>query len=431
MSGAFRTACSIPPSLGRRPSDRADRHGGHMRIIRMSSLDLSGKRVLIREDLNVPIQDGVVTSDARIRAALPTIQAALTARARVLVMSHLGRPEEGKYAEEFSLAPVAKRLAQLLEVPVALKKDWLSGVDVHPGEVVLLENVRFNKGEKKDADDLAQKMAALCDIYVMDAFGTAHRAEASTHGVAKYAPVACAGPLLVSELSALETALEKPARPLLAIVAGSKVSTKLTVLESLLGKVDQMIVGGGITNTFLAALGFNVGKSLYEPAMLDICKRLLEQSKSRGIVIPMPTDVVVATQFSAKAEADVKQVGEVLDEEMILDIGPDSAEAMSLLIASAGTILWNGPVGVFEFEQFGEGTRPLAKAIARSKAFSLAGGGDPLAAIEKYGIEDSISYISTGGGAFLEFVEGKKLPGVDILEKRAARRPSCGAPRER
>jgi phosphoglycerate kinase len=386
----------------------------------MSDLDLSGKRVLIREDLNVPIQDGVVSSDARIRAALPTIQAALTARARVLVMSHLGRPEEGKYAEEFSLAPVAKRLAQLLGVPVALKKDWLSGVDVHPGAVVLLENVRFNKGEKKDADDLAQKMAALCDIYVMDAFGTAHRAEASTHGVAKYAPVACAGPLLVSELSALETALENPARPLLAIVAGSKVSTKLTVLESLLGKVDQMIVGGGITNTFLAALGFNVGKSLYEPAMLDICKRLLEQSQSRGIVIPMPTDVVVATQFSAKAEADVKQIGAVSDDDMILDIGPDSAEAMGALIATAGTILWNGPVGVFEFAQFGEGTRALATAIARSKAFSLAGGGDTLAAIEKYGIEDSISYISTGGGAFLEFVEGKKLPAVEILEKRAA-----------
>ena len=391
-----------------------------MIIKRMSSLDLAGKRVLIREDLNVPIQSGVVSSDARIRAALPTIQAALNAKARVLIMSHLGRPEEGKYAEEFSLAPVAKRLAQLLGVPVALKKDWLSGVDVHPGEIVLLENVRFNKGEKKDADDLARTMAALCDVYVMDAFGTAHRAEASTHGVAKYAPVACAGPLLVSELSALETALEKPARPLLAIVAGSKVSTKLTVLESLLDKVDQMIVGGGITNTFLAALGFNVGKSLYEPAMLDICKRQLEQSKSRGIVIPMPTDVVVATQFSAKAEADVKQVGEVSDEEMILDIGPDSAEAMCALIASAGTILWNGPVGVFEFEQFGEGTRALATAIARSKAFSLAGGGDTLAAIEKYGIEDSISYISTGGGAFLEFVEGKKLPAVEILEKRAA-----------
>jgi phosphoglycerate kinase len=392
-----------------------------VKITKMSCLDLRDKRVLIREDLNVPIQNGSVSSDARIRAALPTIQAALTAKARVIVMSHLGRPEEGKYAETFSLAPVAKRLAQLLGIPVALKKDWLGGgVEVGPGEVVLLENVRFNKGEKKDADDLARRMAALCDVYVMDAFGTAHRAEASTHGVAKYAPIACAGPLLVSELSALETALLKPARPLLAIVAGSKVSTKLTVLESLLSKVDQLIVGGGITNTFLAALGFNVGKSLYEPNMLDICKRLLEQSKQRGIVIPMPTDVVVATEISATAEADVKNVGNVSAEDMILDIGPDSAEAMAKLVASAGTILWNGPVGVFEFEQFGEGTRTLATAIARSKAFSLAGGGDTLAAIEKYGIEDSISYISTGGGAFLEFVEGKKLPAVEILEQRAA-----------
>jgi phosphoglycerate kinase len=386
----------------------------------MTGLDLRDKRVLIREDLNVTIQGGAVSSDARIRAALPTIQAALTAKARVLVMSHLGRPEEGQYAEEFSLAPVAKRLAQLLGVPVGFKKDWLDGVDVKPGEVVLLENVRFNKGEKKDAEDLSRRMAALCDIFVMDAFGTAHRAEASTHGVAKYAPVACAGPLLVSELSALETALEKPARPLLAIVAGSKVSTKLTVLESLLSKVDQLIVGGGITNTFLAALGFNVGKSLYEPNMLDICKRLLEQSKKRGIVIPMPTDVVVATEISAKAEADVKDVRSVSANEMILDIGPDSAEALAKLVASAGTILWNGPVGVFEFPQFGEGTRILATAIARSPAFSLAGGGDTLAAIEKYGVEDSISYISTGGGAFLEFVEGKKLPAVEVLEQRAA-----------
>jgi phosphoglycerate kinase len=390
-----------------------------MKIMKMSGLDLAGKRVLIREDLNVPVKDGAVTSDARIRAALPTIQAAVAAKAHVLVMSHLGRPEEGHFAEEFSLAPVAKRLSHLLGIPVNLKRDWLDGVTVGPGEVVLLENVRFNKGEKKNADELAKKMAALCDIYVMDAFGTAHRAEASTHGVAKYAPVACAGPLLVSELSALETALDKPARPLLAIVAGSKVSTKLTVLESLLTKVDQLIVGGGITNTFLAALGFTVGKSLHEPEMLDICKRLLEQSKKRGIVIPMPTDVVVAKEFSAKAEADVKPVGEVAADEMILDIGPDSADAMARLIATAGTVLWNGPVGVFEFEQFGEGTRTLANAIARSKAFSLAGGGDTLAAIEKYGIEDSISYISTGGGAFLEFVEGKKLPAVDILERRA------------
>jgi phosphoglycerate kinase len=391
-----------------------------MKILKMSNQDLSGKRVLIREDLNVPIADGVVTSDARIRAALPTIQAAMNAHARVMLMSHLGRPEEGVYAAAFSLAPVAKRLTVLLGVPVALKRDWLNGVTVAPGEVVLLENVRFNRGEKKNDDDLAKKMALLCDIYVMDAFGTAHRAEASTHGVAKYAPIACAGPLLVSELTALETALEKPARPLLAIVAGSKVSTKLTVLETLLSKVDQMIVGGGIANTFLAALGFNVGKSLHEPEMLDICRRLIEQSQKRGIVIPMPTDVVVATEFSAKAEADVKPVGRVGADDMILDIGPDSAEQLSKLIAAAGTVLWNGPVGVFEFDQFGEGTRTLANAIARSKAFSLAGGGDTLAAIEKYGVEDSISYISTGGGAFLEFVEGKKLPAVEILEQRAA-----------
>src|SRR6202789_3573934 len=309
-----------------------------MKIIKMTSLDLAGKRVLIREDLNVPIKDGEVTSDARIRAALPTIQAALTAKARVMLMSHLGRPEEGKFSEEFSLEPVAKRLTALLRGPAPLRHDWVDGVTVAPGEVVLLENVRFNKGEKKNSDELSKKMAALCDIYVMDAFGTAHRAEASTHGVAKYAPVACAGPLLVSELTALETALEKPARPLLAIVAGSKVSTKLTVLETLLSKVDQMIVGGGIANTFLAALGFNVGKSLYEPNMLDICKRLMEQSQRRGIVIPMPTDVVVAKEFSAKAEADVKPVGAVLGDEMILDIGPDSAEHMSALVASAGTI---------------------------------------------------------------------------------------------
>ncbi|MDP9065357.1 MAG: phosphoglycerate kinase [Pseudomonadota bacterium] len=391
-----------------------------MKLIKMSSLDLAGKRVLIREDLNVPIKDGFVTSDARIRAAIPTIQAALAAKAHVLIMSHLGRPEEGVFVDEFSLAPVARRLTQLLGVPVALKRDWLDGVSVAAGEVVLLENVRFNKGEKQDLDELARRMAALCDVYVMDAFGTAHRAEASTHGIAKYAPVACAGPLLVSELSALETALEKPAHPLLAIVAGSKVSTKLVVLESLLAKVDQLIVGGGITNTFLAALGYNVGKSLHEPHMLDVCSRLLEQARRRGIVIPMPTDVVVATEFSAKAEADVKAVDQVASNEMILDIGPDSAEEISRLIASAGTVLWNGPVGVFEFEQFGEGTRTLANAIARSKAFSLAGGGDTLAAIEKYGVEDSISYISTGGGAFLEFVEGKKLPAVDMLERRAA-----------
>ncbi len=386
----------------------------------MSDCNLRDQRVLIREDLNVPVKGGAITSDARIRAALPTIRQALDAKARVMIMSHLGRPEEGVFAEESSLAPVAKRLADLLGMPVELKRDWLKGVQVAAGQVVLLENVRFNKGEKKNSDDLARQMAALCDVYVMDAFGTAHRAEASTHGVAKYAPIACAGPLLVSELTALETALEKPARPLVAIVAGSKVSTKLTVLESLLAKVDQLIVGGGIANTFLAALGFKVGKSLYEPEMLDIARRLLDQSARRGIEIPMPTDVVVAKEFSATAEADVKAVTDVAPGEMILDIGPDSAERLSALMASAGTILWNGPIGVFEFDQFGEGTRTLANAIARSGAFSLAGGGDTLAAIEKYGVEEGISYISTGGGAFLEFVEGKKLPAVEILEQRAA-----------
>jgi phosphoglycerate kinase len=386
----------------------------------MSALPLAGKRVLIREDLNVPVHGGIVTSDARIRAAVPTIKLALEAGARVLVMSHLGRPEEGVFAEEFSLAPVAKKLAELLGCAVPLKRDWLAGVEVAAGDVVLLENVRFNKGEKKNSDELAKRMAALCDIYVMDAFGTSHRAEASTHGVAKFAPVACAGPLLCSELAALETALENPARPLVAIVAGSKVSTKLTVLENLLAKVDQLIVGGGIANTFLAALGLPVGKSLYEPEMVNMAKQLLAHARERHIEIPIPTDVVVARELSATAEADVKRVEAVDSNEMILDIGPDSAERLAAMVGQAGTILWNGPIGVFEFDQFGEGTRVLAQAIARSKAFSLAGGGDTLAAIEKYDLADGISYISTGGGAFLEFVEGKKLPAVDILEQRAA-----------
>ncbi len=390
-----------------------------MPILRMTDLDLRGKRVLIREDLNVPVQDGVVTSDARIRASLPTIQAAKNAGARVLVMSHLGRPEEGVYNAEFSLAPVAQRLSELLGFKIRFEKNWLDGVQCEPGEVVLLENVRFNKGEKKDKEDLARKMAALCDIYVMDAFGTAHRAEASTHGVGKYAPVACAGPLLMNELVALETALEKPKRPLVAIVAGSKVSTKLTVLETLLSKVDQLIVGGGIANTFLAASGLNIGKSLAEGDMLDIARGLLKRSKELKVEIPLPTDVVVAKEFSANAEADVKRVDQVKADEMILDIGPDTAERFAKLFANAGTIVWNGPVGVFEFDQFGEGTRVLAQAIARSSAFSIAGGGDTLAAIEKYGVEEGISYISTGGGAFLEFLEGKKLPAVAMLEERA------------
>ena len=391
-----------------------------MSVIRMADLDLADQRVLIREDLNVPIQDGKVSSDARIRAAVPTIQIARDANARVLVMSHLGRPEEGVYDEEFSLAPVAQRLSELLGSKVRFERDWLDGVECAPGEVVLLENVRFNKGEKKDKEELARRMAALCDVFVMDAFGTAHRAEASTHGVARFAKTACAGPLLINELVALETALEKPKRPLVAIVGGSKVSTKLTVLESLLGKVDQLVVGGGIANTFLAAAGYGIGKSLHESEMVEIARGLLERSKSGGVEIPLPTDVVVATEFSATAEADVKAVGEVESDEMILDIGPDTAERFGEILKNAGTIVWNGPVGVFEFDQFGEGTRVIAQAIASSPAFSIAGGGDTLAAIEKYRIGDDVSYISTGGGAFLEFLEGRKLPAVAALEARAA-----------
>ena len=391
-----------------------------MKVLRMSDLDLRGKRVLIREDLNVPVQNGAVSSDARIRAALPTLRQAQEAGARVFVLSHLGRPEEGVYDAQYSLGPVAARLSELLGKPVPLRKEWLSGIDCAPGEAVLCENVRFNKGEKKDVEGLARSMAALCDVFVMDAFGTAHRAEASTHGVARFAPVACAGPLLVGELDALERALEKPARPLAAIVAGSKVSTKLTVLEALLAKVDRLFVGGGIANTFLAASGINVGKSLHEAEMLDIARRLMAQARARGAEIPLPSDVVVAKELAATAHADIRSIHDVGPGEMILDIGPDTAERFGAWLQSAGTIIWNGPVGVFEYDQFGEGTRAIATAIARSKAFSLAGGGDTLAAIEKYGVEDGISYISTGGGAFLEFVEGKTLPAVAILEERAA-----------
>jgi phosphoglycerate kinase len=391
-----------------------------IRVLRMNDLDLAGKRVLIREDLNVPVQNGVVTSDARIRASLPTIEAALKAGARVMLMSHLGRPEEGVYAEEFSLAPVAARLSELLGRKVRFEKDWLDGVACEPGEVVLLENVRFNKGEKKNKDELAQRMAKLCDVYVMDAFATAHRAEASTHGVGRFAPVACAGPLLTNELEALEKALSNPKRPLVAIVAGSKVSTKLTVLENLLARVDKLIVGGGIANTFLAATGLAIGKSLHEADMVDTARGLLERSKAAGVEIPLPTDVVVATEFAASAEADVKGVAQVEPAEMILDIGPDTAERFAGALNGAGTIVWNGPVGVFEFDQFGEGTRVIAQAIARSPAFSIAGGGDTIAAIEKYGVAEDISYISTAGGAFLEFLEGKKLPAVEMLEQRAA-----------
>jgi phosphoglycerate kinase len=390
-----------------------------MKFLRMTDLDLNGKRVLIREDLNVPVADGVVTSDARIRASLPTIQAAKDKGAAVMLMSHLGRPEEGVYAEEFSLAPVAKRLGELLGSPVKLVKDWLNGVDVQPGEVVLLENVRFNKGEKKDKEDLAKQMAALCDVYVMDAFGTAHRAEASTHGVARFAKTACAGILLASELEALDKALAKPKRPVTAIVAGSKVSTKLTVLESLMSKVDQLIVGGGIANTFLAAAGYPVGKSLYEADMLGIAKDLMEKSKQRGVAIPLPIDVVVAKEFSATAKATVKNISDVSADDLILDVGPKTAELFDGYLQKSGSIVWNGPVGVFEFDAFGGGTKAMAQSIAKSPAFSIAGGGDTLAAIEKYDVEKDISYISTGGGAFLEFLEGKVLPAVAALEARA------------
>jgi phosphoglycerate kinase len=388
-------------------------------VITMSDLDLKGLRVLIREDLNVPIKDGKVTSDARLRAAIPTIEAAIEAGAKVMVMSHLGRPEEGVFDEEFSLQPVVDYLNDTLSVPVRLARDYLDGVDVNSREVVVFENIRFNKGEKKNDDDLAQQLAALCDVFVMDAFGTAHRAQASTHGVAKYADVACAGPLLAAELDALGKALANPARPLVAIVGGSKVSTKLTVLESLSNVVDQLIVGGGIANTFIAAAGHNVGKSLYEEDLLEEAKRLVAAAKAKGGDIPLPSDVVTGKEFSAQAQAETKSVATIADDDMVFDIGPDTAAAFAKVLEQAGTIVWNGPVGVFEFDQFGEGTKTLAHAIANSSAFSIAGGGDTLAAIDKYGIADKISYISTGGGAFLEFLEGKKLPAVAILEERA------------
>jgi phosphoglycerate kinase len=388
-----------------------------MAVISMGEVDLAGKRVLIREDLNVPVADGRVTSDVRIRAALPTIRQALDAGAAVMLMSHLGRPTEGAPEDKYSLAPVAARLSALLETAVPLMTDWIDGVDVEPGQVVLLENVRFLAGEKACDDALARKMAALCDVFVMDAFGTAHRAQASTYGVAEHAPVACAGPLLAGELDALAKALDNPARPMVAIVGGSKVSTKLTVLEALAGVVDQLIVGGGIANTFIAAAGHNVGKSLHEPEMLDTASALAASDKAD---IPVPVDVVVGDAFSADAPATVRDVSAVSDDELILDIGPVTASHFAALLESAGTIIWNGPVGVFEFDQFGEGTKTLAEAIANSKAFSVAGGGDTLAAIDKYGVANRISYISTGGGAFLEFVEGKTLPAVAVLEARAA-----------
>ena len=397
-----------------------------MNVLRMTDLDLRGQRVLIREDLNVPVQDGRVTSDGRLRAALPTLNHALQAGAAVIVLAHFGRPKEGVVTPELSLAPVATRLSELLGRPVPLRKNWLDGVDCAPGEIVLCENVRFNVGEKKDDAQLARRMAALGDVFVMDAFGTAHRAEASTHGIARFAKVACAGPLLVAELEALARALEKPARPMVAIVGGSKVSTKITVLDALLAKVDRLIVGGGIANTFLAATGVKVGKSLCEHDMLDVARALMDKARQRGAEIPLPTDVVVGAEFAATAHADVRSIHDVRDDDMILDIGPDTADRLAASLKGAGTILWNGPVGVFEFDQFAEGTRTIATAIAQSPAYSFAGGGDTLAAIEKFGVEEGISYISTGGGAFLEFVEGKTLPAVAILEERA-RAPGAAA----
>ncbi|MEE4244479.1 MAG: phosphoglycerate kinase [Kangiellaceae bacterium] len=391
-----------------------------MSVLRMADLDLAGKRVLIREDLNVPIKDGKITSDVRIQAALPTIKLALEKGAKVMVMSHRGRPTEGELTTDDSMAVIAEHLNNLLDAPVRLVADYLNGVELNANEVVLFENVRCNVGEKKNADELSQQYAALCDVFVMDAFGTAHRAQASTHGVAKYAPVACAGPLLAGELDALAKALDNPARPMVAIVGGSKVSTKLTVLDSLSKVVDQLVVGGGIANTFIAAKGHNVGKSLYEADLISEAQRLMEQAEERGGYIPVPTDVVVGQEFSESTPATLKSSSDVSDDDMIFDIGPESAAELNKILAEAKTIVWNGPVGVFEFDQFAEGTKSMSMAIADSEAFSIAGGGDTLAAVDKFNITDKVSYISTGGGAFLEFLEGKKLPAVEVLEQRAA-----------
>jgi len=391
-----------------------------MNVIKMTDLDLSGKRVLIRADLNVPVTDGKVTSDARITASMATIEYALKAGAKVMVTSHLGRPEEGVYSEENSLKPVVDVISAKLSKTIRLVKDWVDGgFEVAAGELVVLENCRFNKGEKKSTDELSQKYAKLCDIFVMDAFGTAHRAEASTHGVAKFAPVAAAGILLVNELEALTKALLSPARPMVAIVGGSKVSTKLTVLESLSEKVDQMVVGGGIANTFLKAAGNEVGKSLCEDDLVPVARTLMDKMTQRGATIPIAVDVVCGKKFDANEPAIKKDVAAVTADDMIFDIGSKSANEIAEIIKNAGTVVWNGPVGVFEFDQFGEGTKTIALAIANTKAFTLAGGGDTIAAIQKYGIEDQIDYISTAGGAFLEFLEGKKLPAVEILEQRA------------
>lgn len=387
-------------------------------LIEMHDLSLSGQRVLIRQDLNVPIHDGKITNDARIRASLPTLQYALKQGAAVMVMSHLGRPVEGEYDESLSLAPVAAALTEALGVQVNLVRDWIEGVDIEPGQIVLCENVRFLDGEKKSAPELSRKMAALCDVFVMDAFGTAHRAQASTYGVAEFAPIACAGPLLSAELQALAQALETPAHPMVAIVGGSKVSTKLALLEQLINKVDQLVIGGGIANTFIAAAGYSIGQSLYEEDLLDVAKKLIQKAQATGTQIPIPTDVVCAKSFSKQAEAEIKSIDAVADDDLILDIGPESCQQIAAIMKQAGTIVWNGPLGVFEFDNFEQGTKTLSYAIADSDAFSIAGGGDTVAAIDKFNIANKISYISTGGGAFLEFLEGKVLPAVEILQQR-------------
>lgn len=387
-----------------------------MSVINLSDLDLKSKKVLIRQDLNVPIKDGVVTSDKRIKASLLAIKIAMNQNAKVILMSHLGRPTEGEYSNEFTLKPVAERLTELLGVPVRLEKNWLDGVEIDDGEVVLCENVRFNNGEMSNDDDLSKRMAAICDIFAMDAFGTAHRAQASTYGVAKYAPIACAGPLLSGELKALGMALDNPKRPMVAIVGGSKVSTKLTILESLSKVVDKLVVGGGIANTFIAAQGYNIGKSLCEDNLIPIAKKLMQNCE-----VFVPIDVVCAKEFSETAKATIKSISKINDDDMVFDLGPDSVKQLADIMKNAGTIVWNGPLGVFEFDQFSNGTKVLAQAVSESEAFSIAGGGDTLAAIDLYNVEDKITYISTGGGAFLEFLEGKKLPAVEILEKRALR----------